>query len=51
MAPGAREKKEEDEEHQRKYVLDDDELFSDEDRDTLRDPETGMRPTPPVIGG
>ncbi|MBB1156920.1 hypothetical protein [Amycolatopsis dendrobii] len=47
-APGAqRGKKEEDEEHERKYVLDVD-LFADEG--TAVDPETGMRPTPPTLG-
>ncbi|WP_051166489.1 hypothetical protein [Amycolatopsis orientalis] len=47
-APGAqRGKKEDDEEHERKYVLDVD-LFAD-DR-TAVDPETGMRPTPPTLG-
>ncbi|MGW7532181.1 hypothetical protein [Amycolatopsis sp. NPDC054798] len=40
-------KNEEDEEHQRKYVLDVD-LFADDG--TAVDPETGMRPTPPTLG-
>ncbi|GAB3357265.1 hypothetical protein [Amycolatopsis echigonensis] len=47
-APGGqRGKKEEDEEHERKYVLDVD-LFADDG--TAVDPETGMRPTPPTLG-
>ncbi|WP_116199539.1 hypothetical protein [Amycolatopsis circi] len=47
-APGAqRGKNEEDEEHERKYVLDVD-LFADDG--TAVDPETGMRPTPPTLG-
>ncbi|MGV9294470.1 WXG100 family type VII secretion target [Amycolatopsis sp. NPDC003676] len=47
-APGGqRGKNEEDEEHERKYVLDVD-LFADDG--TAVDPETGMRPTPPTLG-
>ncbi|WP_410666976.1 hypothetical protein [Amycolatopsis sp. cmx-4-68] len=49
MAPGAgRGKGEEDREHQRKYVLDEDQLFDGDDG--LRDPETGYRAAPPTIG-
>ncbi|WP_406640188.1 hypothetical protein [Amycolatopsis sp. WGS_07] len=48
VAPGGqRGKGEEDEEHQRKYVLDVD-LFAEDG--TAVDPETGMRPTPPTLG-
>ncbi|MBB4685312.1 WXG100 family type VII secretion target [Amycolatopsis jiangsuensis] len=47
-APGGqRGKKEEDEEHERKYVLDVD-LFADDDKAV--DPATGMRPVPPTLG-
>ncbi|MGW4398410.1 WXG100 family type VII secretion target [Amycolatopsis nivea] len=47
-APGGqRGKKEEDDEHERKYVLDVD-LFAEDG--TAVDPETGMRPTPPTLG-
>ncbi|MFE3171440.1 WXG100 family type VII secretion target [Amycolatopsis sp. NPDC059090] len=46
-AGGQRGKNEEDEEHERKYVLDVD-LFADDG--TAVDPETGMRPTPPTLG-
>ncbi|WP_328610482.1 hypothetical protein OG943_15550 [Amycolatopsis sp. NBC_00345] len=51
MGPGGRGgKKEEDAEHQRKYVQDAETLFTDEDR-KLPDPTTGLPPVPPVIGG
>jgi hypothetical protein len=41
----------EDEEHQRKYVIDDDEAFQlTEEGERLIDPRTGMPLTPPVIG-
>ncbi|WP_033292128.1 WXG100 family type VII secretion target [Amycolatopsis jejuensis] len=40
-------KKEEDEEHERKYVLDVD-LFADDE--PAVDPETGLRPAPPTLG-
>ncbi|GAA3586567.1 hypothetical protein GCM10022222_84100 [Amycolatopsis ultiminotia] len=47
-APGGRGgKKDEDEEHERKYVLDVD-LFAD-DKSAV-DPVTGLRPTPPTLG-
>jgi hypothetical protein len=50
MAPGGRGKgeREEDAEHNRKYGLDDDSLFTDEAR-TI-DPVTGLPVTPPTIG-
>ncbi|SEP52435.1 hypothetical protein [Amycolatopsis saalfeldensis] len=49
MAQGGRGgKTEEDREHERKYVLDDDGLF-DEDGKTV-DPVTGLPPVPPTIG-
>lgn len=54
MAPGAagqRGKGGEDEEHQRKYVLDDDSAFLPSEKgEKIVDPTTGMSPTPPVIG-
>jgi uncharacterized protein YukE len=40
---------EEDEEHQRKYVRDDDSVFADVE-DGLVDPRTGFVPVPPTIG-
>ncbi|WP_158880633.1 hypothetical protein [Amycolatopsis anabasis] len=42
----------EDEEHQRKYVVEGDEHFqlTDEEGERVVDPRTGMSPTPPVIG-
>lgn len=40
----------EDEEHDRKYGIEDDSLFAD-DGERLVDPETGMHVTPPTIGG
>lgn len=43
-------KGDEDEEHNRKYGLEDDSLFADHG-DGLVDPESGMRVTPPTIGG
>ncbi|MDT8910265.1 hypothetical protein [Amycolatopsis sp. PS_44_ISF1] len=50
MAPGGRGgKKEPDEEHQRKFVLDTDALFDQEGR-TI-DPVTGLPVVPPTIGG
>ena len=43
---------EEDKEHQRKYVLDDDEFFQLTDEgEKLVDPNTGLPVAPPVIGG
>ncbi len=54
MAPGAagqRGKGGEDDEHQRKYVLDDDSHFLPSEKgEKIVDPTTGMSPTPPVIG-
>lgn len=54
MAPGVvgqRGKGGEDDEHQRKYVLDDDSPFlPNEKGEKIVDPTTGMSPTPPVIG-
>jgi hypothetical protein len=43
----------EDEEHQRKYGLDDDSAFSlvDEVGERLVDPNTGLPVTPPTLGG
>jgi hypothetical protein len=43
----------EDEEHQRKYGLDDDSAFSlvDEEGERLVDPNTGLPVTPPTLGG
>jgi uncharacterized protein YukE len=50
MAPGAgRGKGEEDREHKRKFMVDEDTLFTDEDRQYL-DPITGLPPVPPTIG-
>ncbi|WP_410626448.1 WXG100 family type VII secretion target [Amycolatopsis sp. cmx-8-4] len=50
MAPGAgRGKGEDDREHKRKFMLDEDTLFTDEDRKHL-DPTTGLPPVPPTIG-
>jgi uncharacterized protein YukE len=49
MAPGGRGKGEEDQEHQRKYVVDSDQLFT-EDGQKLVDPETGYPAVPPTIG-
>jgi hypothetical protein len=49
MAPGGRGKKEDDEEHQRKFVLDTDTLFGEEGRTV--DPVTGLPVVPPTIGG
>ena len=41
----------EDKEHQRKYVLEDDEAFQlDGDGERITDPRTGLPPVPPVIG-
>ncbi|MEV6909801.1 hypothetical protein [Amycolatopsis sp. NPDC051071] len=54
MTPGAggqRGKGAEDEEHHRKYILDDDSHFlPGEEGEKVVDPTTGMAPTPPVIG-
>ncbi|QYN18853.1 hypothetical protein [Amycolatopsis sp. DSM 110486] len=46
-------KGEEDKEHQRKYVLEDDSAFDivDDEDGRLRDPWSGLPPTPPTIGG
>jgi hypothetical protein len=51
MAPGGRGKGESDEdrEHQRKYVQDSDQLFT-EDGQKILDPETGFPAVPPTIG-
>ncbi|WP_191259277.1 hypothetical protein [Amycolatopsis oliviviridis] len=50
IAPGpARGAKEEDKERQRKYVQDEDTLFTDEDKKSV-DPVTGLPPAPPTIG-
>ncbi|SDX00392.1 hypothetical protein SAMN05421504_10224 [Amycolatopsis xylanica] len=52
MGHGGRGGGEEDEEHQRKYVLEDDAAFqlTDEDGEKYVDPRTGMSPVTPVIG-
>lgn len=52
MGQGGRGASEEDEEHQRKYVLEDDAHFqlTDEDGEKYVDPRTGMSPVTPVIG-
>ncbi|MEV7043090.1 hypothetical protein [Amycolatopsis sp. NPDC051061] len=49
LAHGGRGKAEEDREHHRKYVRDDDTLFTEDDREEL-DPVTGLPPVPPTIG-
>ncbi|MFF0149441.1 hypothetical protein ATK36_3793 [Amycolatopsis sulphurea] len=53
MGAGGKGKGEEDKEHQRKYLLDDDSAFdiTDDEDGRLRDPRTGLPPTPPTIGG
>ncbi|WP_344867350.1 hypothetical protein [Amycolatopsis ultiminotia] len=53
MGAGKGGKGEEDKEHQRKYGLDDDSAFDlvDDEDGRLRDPRTGLPPTPPTIGG
>ncbi|WP_409466914.1 hypothetical protein [Amycolatopsis sp. GA6-003] len=50
---GGKGKGEEDKEHQRKYGLEDDSAFdlTDDEDGRLRDPRTGLPPTPPTIGG
>ena len=52
-AGGGKGKGEEDKEHQRKYGLEDDSAFdlTDDEDGRLRDPRTGLPPTPPTIGG
>jgi hypothetical protein len=51
MAPGQKGQGDEDEEHQRKYIVEDDEVFQlTDDGERLTDPRTGMPLTPPVIG-
>ncbi|WP_037360118.1 PPE domain-containing protein [Amycolatopsis orientalis] len=52
-AAGGKGKGEEDKEHQRKYGLEDDSAFdvTDDEDGRLRDPRTGLPPTPPTIGG
>jgi hypothetical protein len=51
MGAGQRGQGDEDEEHQRKYIVDDDEAFQlTDDGERLTDPRTGMPLTPPVIG-
>jgi len=47
-AGGGRGKSEEDAEHNRKYVLDTDDIFAGED--AAIDPATGLRATPPTLG-
>jgi hypothetical protein len=49
MGQAGRGKSEEEREHERKYMLDTDTLFTDEDRKEL-DPTTGLPPVPPTIG-
>lgn len=50
IAPGAgRGAKEEETEHRRKYIQDEDTLFTDEDKMQV-DPTTGLPPAPPTIG-
>ncbi len=53
MGAGGKGKGEEDKEHQRKYGLEDDSAFdiTDDEDGRLRDPRTGLPPTPPTIGG
>ncbi|WP_158688137.1 MULTISPECIES: hypothetical protein [Actinomycetes] len=48
MSGGRGGKKEDDAEHNRKYVLDTDDIFSDEE--ATIDPVTGLRSTPPTLG-
>ncbi len=52
-AGGGKGKGEEDKEHQRRYGLEDDSAFdiTDDEDGRLRDPRTGLPPTPPTIGG
>ena len=51
MAPGQKGQGGDDDEHQRKYIVDDDEAFQlTDDGERLTDPRTGMPLTPPVIG-
>lgn len=51
VGTGAGRKAEEDEEHERKYVLSDDEAFlAADDGERLVDPQTGMAASPAVIG-
>ncbi|MET9263401.1 hypothetical protein [Amycolatopsis sp. NPDC004079] len=48
MSGGRGGKKEDDAEHNRKYVLDTDDIFADEE--ATIDPVTGLRSTPPTLG-
>ncbi|MGW7538866.1 hypothetical protein [Amycolatopsis sp. NPDC054798] len=50
IAP-ARGKDEEAKEHQRKYGVESDSAFTDDDGERIVDPRTGLPPTPPTIGG
>ena len=51
MPHGGKGEKDEDQEHQRKYVVADDEHFLlGEDGERVTDPRTGLPPVPPVIG-
>ncbi|UKD51099.1 hypothetical protein L3Q65_24535 [Amycolatopsis sp. FU40] len=51
MGAGAGRKREDDEEHERKYMLSDDEAFlAADDGQRLVDPQTGMAASPAVIG-
>ena len=51
MAPGQKGQGDEDDEHQRKYVVEDDDVFQLTDGgERLTDPRTGLPLTPPVIG-
>lgn len=49
-APGTRSRREDDRVHERKYVLDDGSLFSDDERHARVDPETGLTTVDPTIG-
>jgi hypothetical protein len=49
-APGGRSRRERDQEHERKYVLDDGSLFTDDERHARVDPATGMTTVDPTIG-
>ncbi|MEA5363067.1 hypothetical protein VA596_26285 [Amycolatopsis sp., V23-08] len=51
-SPGstARSRREDDRVHERKYVLDDGSLFTDDERYALVDPETGLTTVDPTIG-
>ncbi len=49
-APGTRSRREDDRVHERKYVLDDGSLFTDDERYARVDPETGLTTVDPTIG-